>query len=202
MELEMETEHSQEILATHRLASLRALGGEAAIFPGKHIVPGVWFDADIAQGDTAGAISSHPNGLLWIRSEVQRPCRWLSLNFALNCDAMSQNQMVGVILSVETAAPVGLSLRLRTGQSDAGFVDSHFSETRVAHPICSTHVNLLPVRGIEALAKPAPWRNLMIWFEPTRFELTLLGIHIFARSIDENVEPETVEFSSIQRDYV
>jgi len=179
----MEANHLFEVINPRRLERLRALEGEAAVILGRHIVPGVWFTADTVRGRLEGVFSSHRDALLRFRFDVSKPGRWLSLNFAVSRDPMSADQIIGVVLAVETATPVRFHLRLRTGQSDAKFIDTYFDEAHVAQPGRSTHVSLLHGRCAAPLLQPCAWRTLNVMFEPGSFDMSLLDLHVFVTSV-------------------
>lgn len=177
-----------EAAAAGKIALLHGLDGEGGIEPGTHLVPGLWFAVDRDQGAMTGRWSAAPGRGLRFDFDVVRPGRWLSLNLALGGEALLPGQALGVALRTEVdagAAAVPFVLRLRSGLHAGGFADLRLGGDHAATPGQRTVLALIEAdaEGHEVLREPAPWRNLMMVFEPASFGLRLRDLRVFVAAL-------------------
>lgn len=166
-------------------SQLRNLDAEGKIVSGEMILPGVWINTDNANGLMSGTYSTATDALIKMAINVRRPGRWVpALSIALAADALTADQVLGVVVNFETKTAVNYSCELRTGRSVGKFVSRDFPESRLVQPGRTTCVSLLAARDAAELLQPAAWRRLRLSFGMDSFDVAIHDARLFVASLD------------------
>ncbi len=162
----------------HSLALLRAEAFEKPVDPRVDLAANVFFSVD-PEASVSGRIASAPGSLLSLQVIPHSPTRWISVHFQLGAADLRQVQMLGVICRAQAPKSVTFRLTLRSGVA-GGFVDTLFRKTAVAYAEASVHLDLIDLSRDLSVPREAPWREVILNFDTSTIEVTLLNFGVFS----------------------
>lgn len=160
------------------LAQLRHLDRAAApLASGEHLLPGLYFATD-PEAKTRITLESTRGRLFSAKFQVNGRARWLGLHLKLDGTDLGGRMIIG--LCIRSQAPHSNTFRtcLRNGRDD-GFDDIFFRKTVVAHAEPSLHLDALLIEDHPRLANPAPWRELVLFFQPESGQVEVQDLRLF-----------------------
>lgn len=86
---------------TSTLEHLRHMQATGPIVPGEHLLPGVYFSADLSQSDVKITLQDAENCLLQATTEVTGTPQWLSLNIELGEGSFAIVETVGLLADTQ-----------------------------------------------------------------------------------------------------
>jgi hypothetical protein len=152
------------------LTALRGLTFDGFVADTQHLVPGVFFSLD-PEGKTAVHVDSLPGNLLAMRVEVERPGRWLSLNMGVGDANLAGCRIVSFACKSDARTGTQFRVCLRSGVA-GGYRDAFFPKTVICGAGTSIHMDVLDLTKHD-VPIDAPWREIVIFFEPYSMALTL-----------------------------
>ena len=117
--------------------------------------------------------------MMTIRLGVEQPGRWLTLNLAIGTADLSGCSIVGFACKSDAAVTTTSRVCLRRGV-EGGLRDVFFAKTVVSFPKTALHLDVLDLGANPELASPAPWRELVMFFEIASAEICLRDFRFFA----------------------
>lgn len=157
---------------------LCAVPREVAISSGQALVPGVTFWLDAEQGQQSLHGGPARGGGVNIKTKVEAPGRWMGLHFQLGDHALADLAVLGVYSQQRAARAMTWRMCLRSGTAD-GFVDHFFDKHTVAYAASATHVGTLELAAQTGLPRGTTWRELILFFHPESFDLTVQDLRLF-----------------------
>ncbi len=162
----------------HSLALLRADSFERPVDPRVDLGPNVFFSVD-PEASVSGSITSAPGTLLSLHLTPHGPTRWISIHMKLGGSDLRQVQILGVICRSQAPKSMTFRMTLRSGVA-GGFVDTMFRKTAVAYAEDSVHLDLIDLSRDLSVPREAPWREIILMFDTTAIEVTLLNFGVFS----------------------
>lgn len=160
------------------LADLRGLAFSGRVGSGQHLAPGICFSLDPEASNTVD-VTSTPGEMMTARLGVDRPGRWLTLNLGIGTADLSGCSIIGFACKSDAAATTTSRVCLRRGV-EGGHRDAFFAKTLVSYPKTALHLDVLDLAANPELVAPAPWRELVIFFEIASAEICLRDFRFFA----------------------
>lgn len=158
------------------------LGGmskEQTVVSGHQIVPSITFWLDEEQGRQDLICRSAPGGGINLKSTVFASGRWMGLHFGLGDLDLSRSAVLGYYSQQRSSRSCTWRVCLRSGTPD-GFVDHFFDKHVVAHSGSSTQVDMLELQSLKTLPLRATWRELVVFFFPESFDVTLQDFRLLS----------------------
>lgn len=161
----------------HGLALLRAQSIDKPVRPKVDLVPGIFLSID-PDATVTGTLSSAPGEILSLRVNPEGSTRWISIHLQMGGADLRQVQMLGVVC--RSRAPQAMTFRmvLRSG-IEGGFVDTAFRKTTVSYAEPSVHMDVLDLTREPAIPRQSGWREIILMFDHTAFDLNLLNFGVF-----------------------
>ncbi len=159
------------------LAALRGLDFAGPVENGRHLVPGIFFSLD-PEATHQVEVASRPGELMDIKLVVDRPGRWLSLNFGIGGADFSGCKIVGFACKSEAPVTTTYRVSIRSG-TDAGHRDAFFPKQIVSYPKTALHLDVLDLEASPGIPARAPWRELVIFFDRASAEIKLRDFRFF-----------------------
>lgn len=153
------------------LAALRGLEHVGQAENHRHLVPGIFFSLD-PESQNRVDVECHPVDLMTIRIGVDQPGRWLTLNMGVGGADISGCKIIGFACKSDAPVTATCKVSLRSG-IDGGHHDAFFAKTLVSYPKTSLHLDVLELDANPDIPARAPWRELVIFFEPVSQEIVL-----------------------------
>ncbi len=112
---------------TSTLERLRRMQATGPVAPGEHLLPGVYFSADLSQSDVKIVLQDAENGLLKATTEVTGTPQWLSLNIELGEGSFTVKETVGLLAEVQADTPFSIWPFIRSFRTGSEY-DTPFGE--------------------------------------------------------------------------
>jgi len=161
----------------HALAVLRRDTREAELVADFTLLPGIEWHADPAL-ELRGHYSSPEGRLLEIDSQPQARGGWNSLHLSLPAGDLRPYGVCGFAMRSSSPEIQVVRACLRSG-AEHGFEDCFFDKHILVRPEESSHVDALPVHHQPRLPLEAPWRELILFFPVTPFQMSLIDLRVF-----------------------
>ena len=147
--------------ATSTLERLRHMQATGPVAPGEHLVPGVYFSADLSQSDVKITLQNAEGSLLQAIIEVTGSPQWLSLNIELGEGSFAVEETVGLLVDTQAETPFSVELFIRSFRE--GFEhDTPFSETLHFDTASTVSTLLHQVAPGDPLANGAGYHTLVL----------------------------------------
>ncbi len=163
--------------ANHTLAALRGTEQSGQINVDPIAVSGVFFGLD-PNGKVGGTFTTTPGDLLSLKFEVEQPGRWMGLHVALGDVPLDGAQVLGFVLKSDAPVTVTFRACLRSGTAD-GFVDCFFPKRIITFSDPTIHLDVLKMGVNAPVPTHAPWRDLILFFEPQSQEVAIRDLRVF-----------------------
>ena len=160
------------------LGALRGLDYVGPAANGQQLVPGICFSLDPEATNTVD-VTSKPGEMMTFRLGVDRPGRWLTLNFGIGTADLSRCNIVGFACKSDAKITTTSRACIRSGV-DGGHRDVFFPKTIVSYPKTSLHLDVLELDSNPEIGARVPWRELVVFFEIVNVEITLHDFRFFA----------------------
>jgi len=161
----------------HTLAVLRQQTREGALEEQVEFLPGVALLADPAL-QLGGQYRSLEGRLLELEARPGGEGAWCALHIQMPVHDLRPFGALGFALRSSAPEMQVLRVCLRSGTDD-GFVDCLMPKHILVRPEESSHVDALAVTGYPNLPADAPWRELILFLPPKRFDLSLIDLRVF-----------------------
>lgn len=161
----------------HTLAVLRAEVREGELSEHVHFLPGVDLYADPAL-QLGGHYRSTEGRILDFEARPAGQGDWCALHLQLPARDLRPFGVLG--FAMRCSAPELQVLRpcIRSG-TEEGFVDCFLTKHVLVRPEESSHVDAVAVADRPNLPLEAPWRELILFLPPHRFDLSVIDLRLF-----------------------
>lgn len=145
---------------------------------GGPVHPGVLLSLD-PDSRSQAQITSPAGTFLSLQFETAGEARWIALHIDLCGADLAGRQVLGLVC--RSQAPQSTTFRpcLRSGQEGAGFSDVFFPKTAISYAESSLHIDTLLLETRPDLMRPAPWRELVLFFRPESSRIVLQDLRLF-----------------------
>ncbi|KEO61128.1 hypothetical protein DT23_10355 [Thioclava indica] len=104
--------------------------------------------------------------------------KWQALHISLGEMNLSGSLLLGVLIKSRSPSSMTTKICLRSGK-DGDFQDIFFSKTMVSFAQASVHLDVIEFDKNPNLPRQVQWRDLILFFRPGEFDISLLDIRLF-----------------------
>jgi len=163
--------------ATSTLERLRHMQATGPVAPGEHLLPGVYFSADLSQSNVKITLQDAEGSLLQATTDVTGTPQWLSLNIELGEGSFAAEEILGLLAETQAEDPFTVWPFIRSFRAGIEY-DTPFSEALSFETAPTVSTLLHQVALGDPLAEGAGYHTLVLPLSVRSSSFTLRDMRV------------------------